>query len=162
MIKELVLIRHGKAEEGTRKGDFFRELSAQGESDLEMIVSGLRHTLKRGQKVHIWSSPMVRASQTAMKLSDGLRLSNVSFFEFLSDGDFERFTAQIAWLKKTDILILVGHEPYLGEWSQRISGQHLSFRRGAAAGFHIGSVSPPKGKLEWFMQPRTLKRLSAV
>ena len=162
MVKELVLVRHGRAEEDARKGDFFLELSPQGESDLDCIVSGLRHTLKRRQKVHIWSSPVVRSAQTAMKLSDDLKLSNVSFFEFMRDGNFDRFKTQLALLKKTDVLILVGHEPYLGEWSHRLSGRHLAFAKGAAAVFKVGSVSPPEAKLKWFMQPQTAKRTMAM
>ena len=63
---ELVLMRHGKAEPRTdAKADFERELTSIGRKKVKQAARGLAQCLYSGRDIMIWSSPLLRAVQTA-------------------------------------------------------------------------------------------------
>lgn len=160
MIRELILIRHGKAEErDSNPNDAKRELTEKGKQELKKIIPSLKNCLKPHIKIHIWSSPLIRASQTAKIIADKLKVKEITYYEFIEDGDFLGFSREVSKVSQQPIcLIVVGHEPYLGDWSEKISGYKLPFKKGAMAGFKLLSAIPLQGDLQWFIQPRILKR----
>jgi phosphohistidine phosphatase len=156
---EIILIRHGKAEErSSGRADEGRCLTAEGRRRLEKSLAGYRRFLDRHNQILIWSSPLLRAMQTADIIAGALQIESVCPCDCLSNGDFSAFLAALAAVGKDTTLILVGHEPYLSEWSQQLCGLVLPFKKGAAAGFSLTALVPPSGELLWFAQPNILMR----
>ncbi|MDW7659567.1 MAG: phosphohistidine phosphatase SixA, partial [Bacillota bacterium] len=74
-------------------------------------------------------------------------------------GDLAAFLDHTEKMSAQSTVIVVGHEPTLSEWSQKICGVWLPFKKGAAAAIDIQSFRPPIGQLLWFAQPKILRRL---
>jgi phosphohistidine phosphatase len=161
MIKELVLFRHGKAEEsGPFVNDANRELTGKGRADIITAAESLRRFLLLEQNLLLWSSPLLRASQTAELLAAEFNIATVSCFDFIATGDFGALARETEKQQLNGCLVVVGHEPYLGDWSQIISGCRLPFKKAAAAGFKMQSWLPPAGELQWFIQPNFPRRMT--
>ena len=64
-----------------------------------------------------------------------------------------------------DALVLVGHEPFLGELASfLLTGEahelRLEIKKGAALALDIdGAVAPGKARLRWLLQPKALRRI---
>lgn len=156
---EIVLIRHGKAEERSDdRPDESRSLTAEGRRRLEKSLPGYRRFLGRQCPLLIWSSPLLRAVQTAEIIARELQIDEVGQHDFLASGDFSACLKALAGVEADTCLILVGHEPHLGEWSRLLCGLPLPFKKGAAAGFSLASLSPLLSELLWFAQPDILIR----
>lgn len=158
----LILLRHGQAAEADPTGlDVDRQLTKKGIKKLVRSLAGLHLLMQGCEKVQIWTSPLTRARQTADVVAAGFRNAPILEKSFLSEGDFSALSLELANQTPAACLILVGHEPHLGEWSQAICGCRLPFKKGAAAAF---AVSPPDltgGTLLWFAQPGTLRRIGS-
>ncbi|NMC27997.1 MAG: phosphohistidine phosphatase SixA [Syntrophomonadaceae bacterium] len=162
MSTELVLFRHGKAENASLDveiADVDRALTPKGVQDLKKSLVNLKIFLKSQHKILIWSSPLLRATQTAELIAKQLKVKKITSFDFISTGDFTAFSDELGKVEDAVSLVVVGHEPYLSEWSQIISGCRLPFKKGAGAGFEIISTAPVTGELTWFMQPKILRRI---
>jgi phosphohistidine phosphatase len=158
---ELILIRHGQAEAREEKlDDTKRSLTDKGRKKLKKALPGLKAFLKGREEIQIWSSPLLRASETAEILSDGLKVKDISYFDFIADGDFQKFSEQIARTKRKACVLVIGHEPYLGEWSQKTCGYNLPFQKGSAASFKVDSVNPISSELQWFIQSDSFEQIS--
>lgn len=160
MIQELVFIRHGKASD---RWDGFddskRELTAEGVKELRKIIPSLKMFFKKERDILLWTSPYLRAAQTAEIISEKLDVKKIKVFDFISEGDYLGFSQELVNVKKPASLILVGHAPYLGDWSEKISGYQLPFKKGAAAGYKLNTLIPPTGELLWFVQPKMFLRM---
>ncbi|MEQ8200226.1 MAG: histidine phosphatase family protein [Syntrophomonadaceae bacterium] len=160
VIEELILVRHGKAEDRAEMADDTqRALTDKGIRELQRTLPGLVSLIGAQRNTLLWSSPLKRAAQTAAFIADSLGIADVNEFEFIGDGDWKAFSRKLAGVKQPGCLIVVGHQPYLSDWSQSLAGLPLPFKKGAAAGFRLNSSSPLKGELLWFLQPKALKRL---
>ena len=158
---ELILIRHGQAEARDQNlEDAKRRLTDKGRKKLKKALPGLKTFLKGLEEIQIWSSPLLRASETAEILSEGLKLKDISYFDFIADGDFQKFSEQIARIKGKACVLVVGHEPYLSEWSQKICGYNLPFQKGSSASFKVDSVNPISSELQWFIQSDSFEQIS--
>ncbi|HAL74892.1 MAG TPA: hypothetical protein DCM45_07395 [Clostridiales bacterium] len=63
---ELILIRHGKAEDRQEMtDDSLRKLTAEGKKRLHKTLPSLGLLVKNIEKAQIWTSPLVRARQAA-------------------------------------------------------------------------------------------------
>ncbi|MBP1743815.1 MAG: phosphohistidine phosphatase SixA [Firmicutes bacterium] len=154
MVQELILVRHGKAEErNANLPDEERKLTKKGERELKAMFSVLGPYLAGRKKVKIWSSSLERAFQTAAMLSREMGRAKVIFRESVADGDFESLTKQISREGGSRLLVVVGHEPYLSEWTEKITGVRLDFRKGAAVSIKLDSVKPLKGEIKWQLNP---------
>ena len=109
--------------------------------------------------MQVWTSPFLRAAQSARIIADRCGVRDVESHDFIGNGDFGSFTAALAGRKSSSCLIVVGHEPFLGDWSLRISGRTLEFGKGTSAGFGLESLDPPTGRLRWAIDLKTLGRL---
>lgn len=160
---QLVLVRHGKAEDRTLfKDDAARPLTAAGEQELMDIMPHLRLFVPSNQDIRIWSSPLPRAVQTAAILADIFKSPPVSVYDFISQGDWAALADELVKIQPPLTVIIVGHEPHLSEWSDLISGCQLPFKKGAAAGYKLTSLYPLEGDLRWFVQPGVLKKLTRL
>lgn len=147
-------MRHGKAEPPHRT-DYDRELTAAGRKRILDASLGLKQILG-GKPILIWTSPLPRARQTADIIAEALNVSAISEHEAIYSGDLDNLIAGITVLPEDSILLIIGHEPCLSGWSERISGVLLPFKPGAVAGFKISHQQPLIGKLRWFALPKVL------
>lgn len=157
---ELILIRHGQAEEpGIRLNDQDRELTKDGKKKMLKAGKALKRYLPQCAHLYIWSSPLIRALQTATILAEILDKADVEVFECIGSGDLEILADECSKLEEDNIcLIIVGHEPYLSNWSSQICGLSLPFKKGSAAGFKLLSTERLSGKLQWFVQAEIFER----
>ncbi|MEI8217179.1 MAG: histidine phosphatase family protein [Eubacteriales bacterium] len=157
---ELILIRHGEAEKmnpGTE--DAMRHLTANGMKLLERAIPNLRMLIKDKCNTKIWASPLLRASESAGIIAKALKVKNIESHDFIARGDFEAFSEELQRTDSKGCLIVIGHEPFLSDWSQRICGYTLPFKKGASAGFALISTDPPTGNLRWLIDLKMLGRL---
>lgn len=153
-VRELILIRHGKAEDrNADMEDRERKLTSEGAEELKRMFQSLSPLLKSQKSLKLWSSSLTRASQTAALLSDELGGLDISSYEFIASGDFESLSGEIVRCEDAKTLIIVGHEPYLGEWTEHISGMKSDFKKGSVVFIKLESLEPLKGKVQWAAHP---------
>jgi phosphohistidine phosphatase len=161
---ELYLVRHAIA--ATRgeewPDDDKRPLTARGVSRFREAVEGLR-TL--GVEVdEIFTSPLVRARQTADLLAAGLPgKPPIRTLDALAPGHEPRSVlAQLARASRRRRVALVGHEPGLGELAAHLigAGRALPFKKGGVCRIDVESLTSRRpGALTWFVPPRLLRGL---
>ena len=160
MISDLIFIRHGKAAvRNDEQDDALRELTAKGKDELKKSMSSLHLLLKADQAVRLWSSPKLRARQTAKIIAASLPVKEIVYFDFIGSGDFNGLCSELEKIAEPAAVVIVGHDPYLSDWSEKISGFSLPYKKGAAAGFKIDALSPLSGEVQWLIQPKTLQRI---
>lgn len=156
MVKKLILVRHGKARgTGPGESDFDRELTDSARSVLASVDGFMRsfYLLDAHSASHatIWSSPAVRARQTAGEVDRTLGGDHdVVLVDSLWEQDEDAFISQIA-TTDADCLIAVGHIPFMNNVISRISGVDLSLKPGGIASIDLDD-SGVAGDLEWFVQ----------
>jgi len=163
MTIQFVFIRHGIAETCSEdKSDFSRRLTVKGRQRLADTLPSLLPFLDEHQERQIWTSPLVRAMETAEIAADIFNVEKVINCEFIAEGYFNGFWNAVEELDQSAdcTIIVVGHEPYLGHWSQALCGAFLPFKKGAAAGFVYQKGDPGTSELQWFLQPERMEMLS--
>ena len=161
---ELYLVRHAIAAERGEDwpDDDKRPLTERGVSRFKEVVAGLASL---GVEVdEIFTSPLVRAKQTADLLAAGLKgKANVKILDALSPGHTPAAVlAQLSRAAKRRRLMLVGHEPDLGELAAHLigSGRALPFKKGGVCRIEVESLTSRRpAALAWFMQPKMLRKL---
>ena len=157
---ELVLIRHGDAEERMPAfADTNRALTTRGARKLKKAMKVLPMLLVNPDEVLVWSSPMLRATQSASIVADRCDAGEPMVHDFLGNGDFSAFAEALQGVRPSTTLILVGHEPYLGDWCRRIAGCSFDIGKGDAFALVVDRLDPPSGSLRWKIDRRTLARL---
>lgn len=157
----LVLLRHGIAEERTdAKPDEERSLTAEGHGRMKQISKGLQEIFPKAQA--IYSSPLLRAVQTALWVSKGYRSRiKVHTTEALSPGaSAKEFMEFVDGLKERRV-VLVGHEPTLTDnmmGLMKLKGSGLELKKGGCYGIRI--LGEGGAVLEWLLSPRILRRLT--
>lgn len=157
MSKYLILYRHGMAEDKSRAtNDDLRSLSIRGKTLLKKSVSGFKTMLGNHDNIQIYSSPKLRARQTAEMLSMELDLENPIFLDFLGTGGNVRLLRQLVTeIEPGTVAIMVGQQPFLSIWSQELSGVFLPFKKGTAACFKFPNEGgEAKAELRWYLQTR--------
>jgi len=105
---ELILWRHAQAEDG--EPDLDRALTPRGVKDAARVARWLRARLERGT-TRVVCSPAVRTRQTADSLELDYEVSDA-----LAPGAPPRAVlAAIGWPSGTGTLIVVGHNPWIGQ-----------------------------------------------
>lgn len=147
----LILMRHGKAEERSAlRHDAERCLTEKGKAKVREVAKGFACGFLQTDKIVIWSSPLIRALQTAEVLAVTLKTEKVALHEGIATGDLDGLARAWKDLPKNTTLIVVGHEPYLGLWTSRISGAVVPFKPATAAGFKLLNSTPTEANLRWF------------
>ncbi len=162
----LFLLRHGLAVE---RGEFdfasdsLRPLTAKGRRQLRQTGAALRR-MKLDFDL-IWSSPLVRARQTAEIVAADLKLKKRLAFadELKPGGDLTKLVQKIFRPKPAAAnWLLVGHEPGLSELISRLvtggPGLQLDFKKGGLAKLEIEKPrAGPCAVLAWLLTPRQMK-----
>ncbi|NMC33134.1 MAG: hypothetical protein GYA36_11875 [Veillonellaceae bacterium] len=158
---ELIFMRHGKAEpRSDAKPDFERELTSVGRKKVKQAAHGMAHCLYDGRNVQIWSSPVKRALQTAelVRMEFGKKIK-VQVMDAIANGVLADLQQEWAPIADLDVLVVVGHEPLLSEWTEKLSGAAISFRPASAASILLETPEQSAGSLAWFMRAGILARL---
>ena len=149
-MRELILVRHGIAEDrdrAARQGtaDADRGLTDKGVARMKQAARGLAVVLQAPAVVA--HSPLRRARETAEILSRVMgSVPQHEVAALAPDGP-------------------VAHEPDLGRWALGALAAgpapgRIAFRKGAAARLLFAAgCAPGEGELEWFLPPRVLRAL---
>ncbi|MCK9202286.1 MAG: histidine phosphatase family protein [Gallionella sp.] len=126
---DLILWRHAEAEDGIP--DLDRELTPRGIKQAEKVAAFLRQHLPKDARILV--SPSARTRQTIAALTDHYTLAPT-----IAPGASAQAVLQAArWADAKDTVLIVGHQPTLGEVAAQLLGSR-------------GSLSIKKGGLWWF------------
>lgn len=128
---ELILWRHAEAEDDNPQGDLARRLTRKGRKQAERMAHWLRPRLEGEWRVV--SSPAQRAVETVAPLELPYEVE-----EGVSTSADARSVLKVAGWPDAKHVVVVGHQPTLGEVAARLLG-------GGA-----GDVSVRKGAILWF------------
>lgn len=157
----IILLRHGIAEDkSASKSDEERSLTPEGHGRMKQVARGLERAFPKAQV--IYSSPLLRAVQTALWVSKGYRSRvKVKTSDALAPGakpkEFVDFIKSITDRR----VIVVGHEPNLSESLTELlgirEGDHFELKKGGCYGVRLR----PDGTsvFEWLLSPRILRKL---
>ena len=158
---DLFLIRHAKAQDGALYGDDMeRPLTGDGRrAALDVGESLARHAVKLEA---IWSSPLVRAVETAelvgvaLGFAGGLEITRALAPEARSKDALELLEAETR-----ERVALVGHEPSIGNLLSALLGRSgLAMSKGAV----VRLAWQPKGpaKVVWVIKPKRLDPIASL
>lgn len=122
----VMIMRHGHAvDEAPHLGDHGRWLTAKGRERTKVVAQQLAERKER--PTHIWTSPLVRAVQTADIVASvlGFTAEIPALAELTVDGR-PRAVAQMLQQhnEPADVILIVGHEPSLSVLANTLLGAH--------------------------------------
>ncbi len=164
----LYLLRHGLAVERAEfdyANDAARPLTPKGRRQLRLVGAGLRAMGLRFDA--IFSSPLLRARQTAEIVAAGLKLKKrlAVADELKPGGSVHKLVKSIRGLKPVpENVLLVGHEPDFSEWiSLFVTGSGdggFVLKKGGLAKLELERLRAGKcALLAWLVTPAQLKRM---
>jgi phosphohistidine phosphatase len=163
---KLYIVRHGIAVESGTPGlaEEDRPLTEEGIRKMRLAAAGYRRF--GVVPVSILTSPLTRARQTAEILAaeyEGKARLEVCA-ELSPGGSRTRLFQVIAERTGDESLMLVGHQPSLGEIAGEIAfgsaGCCLELKKGGGCGLELSRVRPaPRGSLLWLLPPAFLRTL---
>jgi len=157
---ELLLVRHGKAEErSAEKPDTERKLTQEGILQLKQDMPYLADYLRGRKKVYLWSSRVERAIETAEVIKDLCKIEDVDFHDSIQTGDFNELEQSIKKMETDSTIIIVGHEPHLSQWSYLISQKYIDFKKGSVVVIQLLSTEKLAGEIQWSAKPGKYKRI---
>ena len=125
---ELILWRHADAEDAGAAGDLARALTKRGRRQSERMGGWLRERI--GEEWLVLSSPARRAVQTAA----GLGLPFEERPALAPEASVAAVLREAQWPDGRRSVVVVGHQPTLGEVAARLLDTHedIAFRKAAA------------------------------
>ncbi len=161
---KLYLLRHAEAVDVTETStgsDADRSLTLRGRQRARALAHALRQRDVRCEL--IWTSPLVRARQTAEILARGLRLDRSPVMvELLSpEQNPRRLLSELQALRPLpDSMMLVGHEPFLSRLAAILctgaaDGLNLTLKKCGLCRLELDEVRPGRcAALTWLISPR--------
>ena len=152
---DLILLRHGKAENTSMDGDFSRALVEKGREQARRAAKRLKEADMLPDIV--LTSPLLRARQTAEEFCQFAGIPGALIQGWLASGmNPESALRELAAYKDFKRVAIVGHEPdfsQLIEWILGVGGGAIVMKKGAIAGLRI---SPPSrhGTLAYLIPPK--------
>jgi phosphohistidine phosphatase len=152
---DLILLRHGKAEDYHKDGDSARELVGKGREQARRAACLLRDT--RWLPEIVLTSPLVRARQTADEFCETAGLPGAVIQGWLACGmNPEEALQELVGFGEFKRVAIVGHEPDFSgliEWLLGTSHGGVEVKKGAIACLRI---QPPsrQGLLRFLIPPR--------
>ncbi|HBO61394.1 MAG TPA: hypothetical protein DD645_01670 [Olsenella sp.] len=151
MVKTLVLVRHGAPEAAAASGaDLDRRLTASGARALRTAYPRTFALLGDDAQVEVWSSPAVRALETADVVAAATGAEDIEVHQSLYAQDMAAFLAE---LEASDALVVaaVGHAPFVDNLATRLLGQCPSFGKGTAVAIDLPDGASGRGVLRWYV-----------
>jgi phosphohistidine phosphatase len=163
---ELLLIRHGEAVEAAPGlGDTGRWLTAKGRRQTRKVASWLGKKSVR-RPVTLWTSPLVRAVQTAEIVAERLGLEeDVTAIRELAQGaDPAELLRLVMAYRGPSPLGLVGHEPGLSALARLLLGSHVPWpgiKKSGIAALSFGEAvdGHAQASLRFLLVPKGMKRI---
>lgn len=148
MTRTVVLVRHGEAKSKKYgQTDFDRELTKRGAAALESAFPHTFARVKPTRASELWVSSAKRALQTAKIANKTLGIKTVREFDYLYEQDHQSFMDELA-ITNADLVVVVGHIPFMEDACAMLTGSFIGFSTGAAACIKIDDVG--NGELLWF------------
>lgn len=152
---DLIILRHGKAEDSNPGGDSARELVEKGRQQSHRQAKLLKNA-------GLWpeivlTSPLVRARQTAHEFCESAGIPGAVIQSWLACGMApETALRELAGFQEFKRVAIVGHEPDLSrliEWILGASGGEVNVKKGTIACLR---VNPPAryGLLKYLIPPK--------
>jgi phosphohistidine phosphatase len=166
MSMDVILFRHGPAGASDAErwpDDGLRPLTPRGEQRTLSAAYGLARV---APEIHrVLTSPLTRAVQTARALESVLLDVPVDTLEALRPGgSYREVLEALGALSATERVVLVGHEPDLGQLASTLlfgSFSAIPLKKAGACGIRFeGDVQRGAGRLLWFLSPKILRRLA--
>ncbi len=160
---KLYLLRHASAED-TARSDAARELTKEGKEEARLAGAALA---KLGAKPdHIFTSPLVRARQTAEQAGKALKFDG--YVEVLAELENGHSADQLLKALKpysdAKELLLVGHMPDLaGHLAALIGAEdagNLALGKGSVACVELEQLRAAAGQLKWLMRQKQLAEIA--
>lgn len=157
---KLYFLRHGHAEHTSGVDDFDRQLTPEGRARVETAAQVMA-ALKL-KPAHIYSSPRVRAHQTAEIVAAALN-HTVETHEGVNFGfDLKAVEQMTEGLSTDDDVMFVGHEPTLSTVIGQITGGAVNMKPGSLARIDLTAQQPPRGILVWLIAPKVFDTLGSA
>jgi phosphohistidine phosphatase len=159
---DLFLIRHAKAADGALyRDDGERPLTADGRRAARDVGESLaRHGV---QLDAVWSSPLVRAVETAELIAVATQFDGGLTIEaaMRPDGSYKQLWRDVLDRVADGALqqpvALVGHEPSIGHFLSRfLQHKGLTMSKGAVARLTVTTAEEP-ARLVWTLSPKRLQ-----
>ena len=109
---DLIMWRHAEAEDGTPDNE--RELTAKGLKQARRMAKWLK--LRMPEDTVILASPAQRTLQTVRALTADFKIVT----EVGTSGSSESLLSAINWFKAKENMLVVGHQPTLGETAESL------------------------------------------
>lgn len=152
---DLILLRHGKAEDLNPQGDGARALVEKGREQARRAGTILKNA--RLLPEIVLSSPLLRARQTAEEFCTAANIPGPVLQGWLSCGcQPESLTSELTAFHDFKRVLIVGHEPDFSnflQWSLGAYGASIQMKKGALACLRL---SPPArhGTLTFLIPPK--------
>lgn len=163
----LFLLRHGKAADrapDSTGGDAGRPLTPAGVRKTKRVARGMRR-LGLGFDV-ILASPYARSRRTAEIVAEEFGIAGKLRFtdNLVPDADPARLTDEVKALPAAEGVLLVGHEPFLGELVSVLltgtSDVRVEFKKAGLCRLEVDELCLGKcATLHWLLTPRQLAAL---
>ena len=147
---KLYFLRHAQAE-GHDKPDFERWITEQGRRRTQtaarvMAALGIR-------PAHIYSSPRVRARETAEIVAGALKMK-VELTDAVNFGFSVQGVSELtAGLNPADEVMFVGHEPSMSVVIGHLTGALVEMKKGGLARVDLSDYDAMRGALVWLIAP---------
>lgn len=151
MVKMLVLVRHGAPEAVSASGsDFDRRLTPSGVRALEQAYPHTFGLLADGLEAVVWSSPAVRALETAQVVADVVDAPGIEAHDSLYAQDLPAFLGELE-AARAETVVAVGHAPFVDLAATRLVGTAPTFDKGGVAAIELPEGPHAPGRLRWFV-----------
>lgn len=151
MVKMLVLVRHGAPEATSPTGsDLDRRLTDSGARSLRAAYPRTFALLGDNPSVSVWSSPAVRALETADVVAAAVGVEDIEVRQSLYAQDGAAFIAELE-ASDAPCVIAVGHAPFVDTMAARLVGSCLSFGKGTVAAIDLPEGPSGRGNLRWYV-----------
>jgi phosphohistidine phosphatase len=152
---DLILLRHGKAEDNHPDGDFARRLVSKGR---EQAVRAARLLKKAGQlPAIVLTSPYVRARETAELFCEAAGMPGPVSQSWLGCGmSPDAALAELSGFNEFDRILIVGHEPDFSTLAATLVGASagaIQVKKGALVGIRI-LLPSKRGTLRFLVPPK--------
>ena len=151
MIKSLILVRHAKTEPRSLEiEDHERQLTSAGIRSAKAALRRALSLVENPKEWRIWSSPALRAWQTAEIVADALGLKEIEKNPNLYSDEVIALRQSLDDEKGN--LILVGHNPYLEEFADSMAPHHLQLNKSSVVCYTFPEGDLRSAELAWFVQ----------
>jgi phosphohistidine phosphatase len=153
---KLYFMRHGHAVQRETMADEERPLTPEGTARIETaakVIAGLKIA-----PAHIYSSPRIRARQTAEIVAGALGQEIEIREEVNFDFDLKAVQTLVAASGDADVMF-VGHEPTMSIVIGNLTGGAVNMKPGSFARVDLYQPNKLRGELVWLIAPKVFDTL---